>query len=176
MSKGGNAFQFRLDVGWVNQSAFRSWPGRTGGPRLLNVSGAQDMKNRLARCDQVVSDDAPVTSPPHGFRAHHCAAQCVSQISQLGESGTEGAGHRVIGVVVKALVVPEGVYRRWGVPQLASKSSKRRDVDVTNLPGSQCLGQSVTVVLRVRPRSRNGSDVDDESNFCLPQQIDEIVD
>ena len=100
---------------------------------------AQDMKHCLARGHQVVRDDAPMTAPPHGFRAHDCAAPRMSQLPQLGKAGAEGVGHGVVGVVMKALVLPKGVYDRRDLPTMASQPSKRRDVDVANLDCGQCL-------------------------------------
>jgi hypothetical protein len=59
--------------------------------RRLNVVLAQDMKNRLAGCNQVVGDDPSMASPPYGFRAHDSAAPRMPQVAQLGKSGTEAS-------------------------------------------------------------------------------------
>jgi len=59
--------------------------------------------------EQVVRDDPAVAPPPHCLRAHYGAAPDAAQFAQPGEAGTKTGAHRIVGVVVKALVLPEGV-------------------------------------------------------------------
>ena len=165
-----------LDRGWIDQCFPWSRSGRVRPPRGLNVARAQDMKHRLSSRDQIISDNSPMASPPHGFRAHHSAALRVPELPQLGETGTEGVGHGVVGIVVKGLVLPEGVDRRRDVPRLGSQPSERSDVGIADFECGQCLGKHVAVVLGVRARSRNGPDINDELNLRWSQQIDEILD
>ena len=100
-----------LDPGWIDKRFPRSGPGCVCRAGWFDVARAQDMKHRLASGDQVVSDDAPVASPPYGFRAHDSATSRMSQVPQLGKTGAEGVRQGVVGIVVKALVLPESVYR-----------------------------------------------------------------
>src|SRR5262245_57254006 len=62
------------------------------------------MKHLLAGGDQVVRDNSPMASPPHGLRTHNCALPGMSQFAQLDEPGMKVLAHGVVGVVVKALV------------------------------------------------------------------------
>ena len=112
-----------LDLGWIDQRFPRSGPGCVCRARWLNVARAQDMKHRLASGDQVVGNDAPVASPPYGFRAHDSATSRMPQVPQLGKTGAEGVCHGVVGIVVKALVLPEGVYRTCDVERATSQPS-----------------------------------------------------
>jgi len=47
------------------------------------------MEDRFVTGDQVIRDDAPVTAPPDGFRAHHRAAALASKLNQPIEARTK---------------------------------------------------------------------------------------
>ena len=56
----------------------------------------------------------------------------------------------------------------------AAKTTERRDMGVGDANLCQLLGQRLAIVLGVRPRSRDGSDVGNERDFRLRQQIHEF--
>lgn len=61
-------------------------------------------------CDQqVVGNDPAVTPPPHGLRAHDCGGVFGRHRLQLTQCGGELFGEGVIGIIVKAAILPLGV-------------------------------------------------------------------
>ena len=78
--------------------------------RLLHVAGAEDMENLLARGDQIVRDDPAMASPPEAFRAHDGGrVECPSSRRFSESCSGSSSLMRVIGIVVKARVLPERV-------------------------------------------------------------------
>jgi hypothetical protein len=52
------------DIGWTGQLSGRPNFGRVRHPRQLDAAGPKNAKHCLARRDQIVGDDPPMTSPP----------------------------------------------------------------------------------------------------------------
>jgi hypothetical protein len=103
----------------------------------------------LARRDQIVSDDAPMAAPPDGLGAHDRTEFLVAQPAQLGEAGLKCRVHGVVGVVVKALVLPERIGCRRHVALVPPQSAEFGDLPIPDLSDVQTLAQGIRVVLRV---------------------------
>src|SRR6185312_8912157 len=87
----------------------------------------------------------------------------------------EAVRQRVVGIIVETLVFPEpvgiGRYRSG----LAAQTAQFRNALIGDLERSQAAGKRFLVVLRIGPRLRNGSYVDDQSDIADPQQADELL-
>src|SRR5262249_43492207 len=101
--------------------------------RRLDAILAENVEHGLASGDQIVRNDAPVTSPPYRFCAHDCAAPFMSQRAQPRESAMERLAQRVVGIVVEALVLPERVHVQRNVLRPRAQAAERGDVLVSDL-------------------------------------------
>src|SRR5437870_2915349 len=132
------------------------------------------MKHGFAFVQQIVRDDTSMAAPPYRFRTHDCAALAVSQRAQRVETGPERSGHRVICIIMETVVVPKGVYGRRNAMFPSAQTAERREVIVGDVKLSKRSRQRVAIVLRVGARSRYGSDVGDERDLRLLQQVHEF--
>src|SRR5262249_36242571 len=94
----------------------------------LDAIRTENVKYRLTRCQQIIRNDAAMASPPHRLGAHDRAAPFVSQGAQPDEARFEGRAQRIIGVIMKAFVLPERVELRRNVPRSRAQASYRRDM------------------------------------------------
>jgi hypothetical protein len=69
-----------------------------------------------------------------------------------------------------------GVRRRFYISRLSSKTAKRGDMFIADLPRRQRFGEAVVVELWIGTGSRHRPHVDDEIDAVLPEQIDEFGD
>jgi hypothetical protein len=79
--------------------------------RRHDLVSCQDMKNSLPAGEQIIRNYAPMASPPDRFRAHDSALSRMTEFSQLGKTTVKGVSHGVVGIIVKALVLPECIDR-----------------------------------------------------------------
>src|ERR1700730_3087046 len=159
----------------IDESSARSLLGCRRQTRRRDVVFSEDVEDRLAFADQVVGDDAAMTSPPDSLRAHDGALPPSAQLAQPVEAGAEGLTHGVVRVVVKALVRPERVHGRWDLGLPSPETSESGDMRIVDLGGGQRGGKHVTVELRIRARSRNSSNIDHEPDLHASEQIDELA-
>src|SRR5262249_39169134 len=96
----------------VDERAIRAQSRRLRHARRLDAVGAENVKDRFLLGDQIIRDNAPVASPPHRLGAHDRAAPFLSQPAQPVEAVPEGRRERVVGIIVKALILPERVEAR----------------------------------------------------------------
>ncbi len=75
--------------------------------RRFDLPQSDQMKHRLARNQKIVRNDASMASPPECVRAHDGATSPGAKLAQVGEPGVKAFAHGVVGVVVKALNLPE---------------------------------------------------------------------
>src|SRR6266542_2687394 len=142
-------------------------------PRRLDAVGAENVEHALPCRDQVVCDDAPVAAPPHRLGAHDRATPFMSQCAQMREAASERWGQRIVGKVVKALVLPERIdVGRNILP--GAQAAQRRHVLVSDCRWRERFGKDVAIVLRVRARARNAAHVDQERDLRSFEQIDEF--
>src|SRR5262249_4475939 len=102
----------RLTLRAIDQRTAGAPSRGLGNVGRLDVIRTKNVEDALPRDDQVIRDDPPVAPPPHCLRAHDRAPPFLSQGAQPGEAGLEGLAQRVIGIIVKALILPESFYGR----------------------------------------------------------------
>jgi hypothetical protein len=73
------------------------------------MASTNDVEHCLTRGNQVIGYNSPVAPPPHGFCAHHGATLALPEFLQPRQSAVKAFAHRVVRVVVKALILPERV-------------------------------------------------------------------
>src|SRR5262245_3878062 len=159
----------------VSQRHVGCGPGRAGEAGRLDAIPPQDVKHGLACREQIVGNDAAVTSPPHGLGAHDRAAPFMAQNAQPGEPGTEFPGQGVVGVIVKALILPECVHARGNVVLASAQSAQRSETLVADLILRQRLRQNIAIVLRIGARARDGSHIHHEPDLLRLEQVHELA-
>src|SRR5215468_12062677 len=87
----------------------------------LGMAWANDVEYGLAGGDQVICDDSPVAPPPYGFCTHNGAAPRASEFPQCRQPAAKAFAHRVVRVIVEALVLPEGVDVRRHIARAAAQ-------------------------------------------------------
>src|SRR5262249_42674878 len=145
-----------------------------GHPRRLDAILAENVEHGLAGGDQIVRNDAPVTSPPHRLRAHDRAAPFMPERAQPREPTMERWGQRVVGIVVKALVLPECIHVGWNVLRPRAQAAERGHVLVSDLELGQRLRKHIAIVLWIGARARNAADIDHASDLRFLQQLHEL--
>jgi hypothetical protein len=78
-----------------------------------------------------------MASPPQRLGAHNGAALVAAVVDQPVESGTEVAAHRIVGVIVEALIPPERIDVRWHIAAPTTQATERRNVLVSDLESRQ---------------------------------------
>jgi len=125
--------------------------------------------------DQIISDNAPVASPPDRFRTHQRTATLAPQREEMLEPNLKLLRKRIVGVVMKALVRPESVDVVRQGSRLSAQAAECGHMFVRNVVGRQRVGQRLLVELRVRSRSRNLSDIRNDSNIGCSQQLGKFL-
>src|SRR6476659_2142142 len=77
--------------------------------RRLDTVRAENVKHCLPLGAQIISNNETVASPPHRLGAHDRAAPFLSQRAQPIEAVPELRAQRVVGIILKALVLPEPI-------------------------------------------------------------------
>ena len=134
-----------------------------------------DVEDGFAPGDQMVGNDAPMASPPYGFRTHDRAASFAPLTQQVLEARAELFRKRIVGIVVEAVVRPEAVDVPRQGSRLSAKAAEWRHVFIANTEAHQGSGERILVELRIGPRPRNRSDIRDERYIGSPQQLDELL-
>src|SRR5450759_2024913 len=132
------------------------------------------MKHPLAGDEQVVRDDSAVAPPPDCLRAHYSATPNTAQFAQPREAGTKAAAHRIVGVVVKSLVFPEGIDVGRTILCARAAHAEFRDLIICNLKIRQGSRKALSIELRICPRPRDSAHIDDDANFRSGEQFDEF--
>src|SRR5262245_53414374 len=99
----------------------------------------------------------------------------MSELPQPRETATERWRERVVGIVVKALVLPERVHLRRNVLRFCAQAAERGDVFVSDLESRQRFGKDVAIVLRIGARARDGADIYHASDLRSLEQVDELL-
>src|SRR5262245_19153972 len=139
-------------------------------PRTAN------MQHGIARGDQIVGDNSPMTPPQQGFGAHDGAAAFVAEPAQLRKARTKRLRHRVIGKIMKAVMMPEAVGLGRDTRCLGSQTAEGAKVPIGDLELRQRRWQSLLIVLRIGPGARDGAHIGDQLNFRLLQEFDKFSD
>jgi hypothetical protein len=136
----------------------------------------KNVHHTLALAEQIIGDDAPMTSPPDGLGAHDRAPVLAAQFPQSRKACSEGLRQSIVGIVPEAADSPIGVWGRFAAARLSAKAAKFRDMIVADLPRRQRLREAVAIELRIGARSRHRPHIYDEIDARLPQQIGEFGD
>ena len=77
--------------------------------RQRNLSGARYVKDCLAGGQQIIRDYSSMAPPPNRFGAHNGAALLSTQLSKPSQTFVKGVSQGVVGIVMKALILPKRV-------------------------------------------------------------------
>ena len=124
---------------------------------------------------QIVGNDAAVAAPPHSLSAHDGAAIVTRERSQIIQSGSESARCRVIGIVPERDDPPECIERWRRALFPVSQAAKSREMPVTYPSATERFGESIGVKLRIRPRARDRTHIDEQIDAYLLEQKQEFV-
>src|SRR5215831_19599373 len=107
----------------------------------------QNVEDPFSRGDQIVGNDAPVTSPPQSLGAHNGARALVAKLAQFRKTRTKGRRHRVIGKVMKAFVTPKPVDLRRDIACFSTPAAEGAQVPIRDFELCQRCWQSLSVIL-----------------------------
>src|SRR3984885_13814684 len=93
----------------IGYRIFRPRPSCHRQARYCDLARRKNMKHLITTDDKIIRDYPAMTPPPHCLRAHHGTAPQAAQIAKPREARAKTAAHRIIGVVVKTLILPEGI-------------------------------------------------------------------
>lgn len=146
--------------------------GQGGG---FDLAGAEDVADGHAPRQQVVGDDAPVATPPHGFRTHERAAPGRGAIHQILQPLPEGRAARVRRISGEAGVGPEILGRRAVEFGFRAAPAQRRQVPVVDSMRIEHPGQRIRVVLWKAARAGQAAHIHDAFDARFRQQAHELV-
>ena len=126
----------------IDQRSIRQSHCRGRHARRLDGAFAQNVKHLVARCEQMIRDDAAMASPPHGLGAHDGCPRLRPKLPQPLEAQAEVFAHRVVGVIVEARVVPEGVGLGRDVALESAQAPERSQMLVTDLECASEAGRT----------------------------------
>lgn len=143
--------------------------------RRVDLVEPHDVHHRNALRQQVIGNDAAVAAPPNSFGTHDGAAIVMGQRAQLIQSRSECFGCGVIGIVSEGGDLPECI-ERWRrallpVPQTA----KSRQMSVGYSSTGERFGESLGVELRICPRARDRTHIDEQIDGYLLEQSQEFA-
>jgi hypothetical protein len=99
----------------------------------LDPVSAHYVKHHFVRGYEVVCDDATMTLPPNRFGAHYCGGALVPEMAQPSEASTELLSHRIVGIIMKTLVLPKPIHCGRDVALMSAEAAESRKVLIPNL-------------------------------------------
>src|SRR5665213_2898493 len=141
------------------------WPSRFGQGCLYDLARSKDVKHLFATCQQVIGNDPAMTPPPYRLRTHNGAVTHAAELTQPGQARLKAGAHRVVGVVVKALIFPEAVDAGCNIPGARPEATKFSDMLIGDLRTGQGSGKRFAIILRICPRARDRAHIDHEADF-----------
>jgi hypothetical protein len=144
--------------------------------RHIDMRFTQNVHHPLASSQKVVGDDPAVAPPPDSFGAHDHASLRRAAFSEPCQASREWRRQRIICVIAKAAYPPICVRRRLGGTRLSTQAAEVGDMLIANLPRRQRFGKALLIELRIGARPGHRSDVDNEANAGLSQEIDKFDD
>src|SRR5437667_6596096 len=127
------------------------------------------MLDRHAGVEQIVGDDSSMAAPPDSLGTHDCSTLASRDLAEFLNALAKSVSHRVVGVVVKALVLPERVLSGRRFAAASAQAAERGEMLVSDSCFGERRAKSIVLVLRIGPRPRNGSDVDHDFDRRAPQ-------
>src|SRR3546814_21153041 len=100
-----------------------------------------------------MGDESAVEGPPDGFRAQHRHPPLASEVDKLGQAAPEFVGHRVVRIIVQALILPPTVDFRRHVGGLAPKAAPVLDPGLADLAGGKPLRPRAAILFRLASRT-----------------------
>jgi hypothetical protein len=91
------------------------------------------MIDGMAPQEKMVGDDAAMTTPPYGFRAHQCRAVVAAKTKQFFEGDGEFGAQRIVGIIVETLNASEGVAGFTNAGLLWPSPAKSSEMPVADL-------------------------------------------
>src|SRR4051812_29506 len=85
------------------------WLGNFRQSCAYDLARSHDVKHLFTGCQEVIGNDPAMTPPPNRLCAHHGAMTHAAELTQSGQPRLKVGAHRVISVVVKALIFPEAI-------------------------------------------------------------------
>src|SRR3954453_16257300 len=107
------------------------------------------MEYGLARRDQIVCNDTAVAPPPDRLGAHKGAPALLTERAKARETGMKRLSQAVVGIVVKALILPKCIYALRNFVLLPAQASQRGDALIADLVLRERLRKNVAIELGV---------------------------
>ena len=107
------------------------------------------MEYGLTRRDQIVCNDTAVTPPPDCLGAHDGAPLLLTERAKASETGMKRFGQAVVGIIVKALILPKRIYVWRNFVLLFAEASQPGDALIADLVLCERWRKNVVIELRV---------------------------
>lgn len=127
--------------GWIDDCAVEAQlcAGRQAG--LVHMRCPKNVQHSLALAEQIIGDDAPMTSPPDGLDAQDCAPVLAARFPQSHKACGESLRQRIVGIIPKAADPLISVAGRLGAFYPPAKAAKFRDTFVAHCHGANVSGR-----------------------------------
>lgn len=116
--------------------------------RRLRPPFRENVDYCFAGSNEVVGNDAAMTSPPNRFSAHDGALSRMSDLAKPSQTSLKFVAHGVVSIIVEALVLPEAVDRRRNGAVVA-QASQLRNVRIVKFERAQRPGKNIAIELGV---------------------------
>jgi len=143
--------------------------------RFRDLALAHDVEHLDIAGDEVVGNDAAMAAPPYSFRAHESGALVGCERDQTVKIGLELRCERIIGVVVKAAIVPKGIGVGGYVVLLVAPAAEIRPMAVANVVLGKSVRQRVDIELGIGSRPGKRANVHDGINPCRTEHGDKCL-
>ena len=107
------------------------------------------MEYGLTRREQIVCNDTAVAPPPDRLGAHDGASLLLTERAKARETGMKGFGQAVVGIIMKALILPKRIYPWRDFVLLSAQASQRGDALISDLVLRERLRKNVVIELRI---------------------------
>jgi hypothetical protein len=141
----------------------------------LTVVRGEDVHHRHTVCEHVVGNDATMAAPPDGLGTQDRARLARRHLEQLPQAFTKRGGRGVVGVIVEGASFPARVHAVFDALAPGAPSAERREMDIGDPCAVEHRRQHVEVELRIGPRSRETSDIDESAHPERAENVDELT-
>ena len=117
----------------------------------LDPVSAHYVKHDLTGGNEVVCDDATVALPPDRFGAHYCTGTLMPETAQPIEASTELFRHRIVGVIMKTLVLPKRIHCGRDIALVSTAAAESCEVLIPDLKIRQRCRKYLAIELGISP-------------------------
>jgi hypothetical protein len=117
-----------------------------------------------------------MTLPPNRFGAHYCGGALVPEMAHPSEASTELFSHRIVGIIMKTLVLPKPIHCGRDVALMSAEAAESREVLILDLKSANFAGRTSRLnwaflrergTVRTSTRKRTPADCNNPTNSSM---------